>query len=343
MRTLIHVVARGGHRQAYLDLLSSTFGASPVCGPIRGELRSQLVMADRLLLATLDDDIVGFTLLATERSLRGKATAALFLRPQSCFQRDVRSWSKAQLFRLLKKMPHLATITITPFSAAPHYASVAHAGVCDPQYWDFANRLKQAFQPTLLSEELVRRAAGRPIGCAMGRLASAKGIPFLAAILERSPQLRESMLWVCAGTVTDAERSLAERLMSAGIVVVDRFLSEAEIESLYGVTSAVWASYTPDYDQASGIFGRAMQLGVPAIVRRGSIIEHFARRHGVPVIAIAHDVPEVAGAEIEAYVSSRRQPSEVSAAHAALLKGWRDEFVTTVEAAMAGRGLANLG
>src|ERR1700685_4165033 len=39
----------------------------------------------------------------------------------------------------------------------------------------------------------------------------------------------------------------------------------------------VWSCYAPDYNQSSGIHGRAVQLGIPVVVRRGSYIDALGK------------------------------------------------------------------
>lgn len=70
-----------------------------------------------------------------------------------------------------------------------------------------------------------------------------------------------------------------------GGVVFDRMVSDEELLSLYGASDLVWSCYSPHYNQSSGIFGRAFQLGKPSLVRESSyladladILEHPALR-----------------------------------------------------------------
>jgi hypothetical protein len=47
-------------------------------------------------------------------------------------------------------------------------------------------------------------------------------------------------------------------------------VSDEELFSLYRVADIIWCCFTPVRDLSSGVFGRAMQFGRPAIVRTGS-------------------------------------------------------------------------
>lgn len=66
---------------------------------------------------------------------------------------------------------------------------------------------------------------------------------------------------------------------------------DEEILSLYKVADLVWCSDAPDDDQASGVFGRAIQTGVEPVFRKGSLpdrllselIRQSARRRKSPL------------------------------------------------------------
>lgn len=52
----------------------------------------------------------------------------------------------------------------------------------------------------------------------------------------------------------------------------DRIVTDDEILRLYKVADLAWCCYAPDYDQASGVFGRALQTGVEPVVREGRVL-----------------------------------------------------------------------
>ncbi|EDX80022.1 hypothetical protein BBAL3_1179 [Brevundimonas sp. BAL3] len=88
--------------------------------------------------------------------------------------------------------------------------------------------------------------------------------------------------------------ALAADFVGAGGVVVNQFISDEELSSLYGTATVVWGVYAPHYDQASGIFGRAVQYGKPILLRRGSSIARHAEVLGARAVAIDYGDPEAA-------------------------------------------------
>lgn len=336
--SLVYAVSPGGHRQSYLDTLGRMFDLAPISGRMNTTLFRRLVRAERLLFATLDDDIASFSAIASTRSLLGRSTAALFLRAQKCFENDKWYYStKRHLFGALRRLPRLTIATIMPFEAVPYYARVAHVGVCDPQYWDIPEDGRSP-PATPLSQEVEARAAGRRILCALGSFAARKGLAFLTETLERCPHVGEHSFVVSAGRVPPDLVALSSRMAAAGALVVDRFITDAELESLYGVSDAIWSCYAPDYDQASGVFGRAVQFGVAPILRQGSVIGAFAAANKISHVAVPYgDYAALAKVLESPILPSSLAPSALQRDRSEMIGNWRQQFAQAVR-----RGLGDL-
>ncbi|MER8423313.1 hypothetical protein [Mesorhizobium sp. M1403] len=336
---LVYSVTTTGHRQSYLDTLSAIFALQPVSGRMNFTLFRRLVAAERLLFAMLDEDMVSFAAIAAARSALGRPTVALFLRAQKCFETG--RWVhplKRYAFRALRLLPRLTVASITPFDVAPRHAEVAHCGVFDPQYWDLhdGETLRRPGS-TQLSEDVVRRAAGRSVLSVIGTLSANKGLAFLVETLERHPNITEKVLVVGAGSVPAPAAEFVARLKRAGALIIDRFITDSELESLYGVTDMVWACYSPDYDQASGIFGRAMQLGIEPVTREGSVIAAFAAANGIGHIAVAYGHHEALGELLLGPpICSGPTNSLLPSDRGALIGGWRQQFIDTIGAGISG-------
>jgi hypothetical protein len=330
---LVYAVSAGGHRQSYLDTLGALFGLEPVSGPINAAMFRRLLAADRLLFASLDDHMLSFGVIAAARSLLGRRSAALFLRAQKCF--DTGRWYyplKRLAFRTVRRLPRLTVASIIPFDIAPRHAEVAHRGVFDPQYWDLydGGTLRRPGR-TALSDEVRVRAAGRNVLCVIGALSENKGLGFLDETLERFPDIAEHTLVVAAGRTSEHAKALTARLSVAGAMVVDRFITDAELESLYGVAHGIWACYAPDYDQASGVFGRAIQLGVPPVVRKDSLIATFAVANGLGCLPVAYGAYEDLADLLRRSWSQDGSTTALSQGERESLVGdWRRQFVETI-------------
>jgi len=332
---IAYAASSSGHSPTWLKFFRKFFCAEVVYGPLRGILFKRLFQENRLLITMLDSNMIAFACLVGARSLFGKRTVAFFFRPQSCFESTLKSLVKRWLLIILKLLPNFTIITIIPFDILPDYARVAHAGVYDLQYWDLNSKRRQLLPQTALSKKIEEIASGRPVVCALGSLNSSKGMRFMAEILKSRPSIAENVLWIHAGQACGTESQLAERLRKSGVLVVSRYMTEVEFMSLYGAASAIWACYAPNYDQASGIFGRAIQLGVPAIIRRGSVNHRLAELNDIKVITVDYnDTMEVTATHLESTLAQLKNKNGSSEAHAALFSLWRKHFFETVNNAL---------
>lgn len=299
-------------------------------------LKAQLISADRLLFATVDDDLRSFVSVAYKRALLGRPTMALFLRPQTCFGPPrAKTIIKRIVFSALKHVPKIAVASIVPFSLEPKYTKVVRLGLHDPQWWDMhdGNSIRQP-KETSLASEVRRLAEGRPIVCWLGAVSAHKGFAFMVDVLEANPQIARQICFVAVGTAASEEEQ-ARRFVVAGGVHVDRRPDDEQWESLYAVADAVWACYHPEYDQASGIFGRALQFGVPAIVRRGALIHRAAQEIGIPVIPLDFGKSDQAAIELATISVSEPTVKKMEEIQARI-ESWRKAFISSAAEALEG-------
>jgi hypothetical protein len=83
--------------------------------------------------------------------------------------------------------------------------------------------------------------------------------------------LRSRFRFIACGKAVPALTEHAAVLCEAGGVAVNRVVSDAELLGAYAASDAVWCLYPPAGDHATGILGRAAQLGLPVVVRQGSL------------------------------------------------------------------------
>lgn len=269
---VIHITASDGHRPSYRDLFVKLLEGAPSTGPIRGRRFWHLVRADKVLFATIDDDYLGFIAVALLRAIQRKPTTGLFLRPLQCFrtERPIVYPMKRSVFRWLCKLPRLRLLSIIPHDTSPELAEVSNDWIYDPQMWDLWVEGPPVLPDTDLSRRVEAERQGRKVMIFIGAGNRIKGFPEFVAQAKEEP---DKMLAIVAGRVNLEYKDLSDRLKQLGMIVEDRFVTDDEILSLYKIADLAWCRYAPDYDQASGIFGRALQTGVVPIVREGSLLD----------------------------------------------------------------------
>lgn len=282
-----------GHRAEYISLISAearALGAEPKV-LTRITLRA---LGQPLLFAMLDEDLPTFLTYAVLAPLLGQKVAGLFFRPGECFGSSVKHQLKGVIFKALKALRLAQVITILPPTVDARFKTVSSGWVHDPQLWDtLVSAALDPEHPSALVGDVKREAAGRKIMVALGAQNRIKGFNYFCELWKFDPRLSAEYLFVAAGRVATESQAHATAFAGSGGMLVDRFISNAELHDLYETADLIWATYAPDYNQASGIAGRAYQKGVPVCVRTGSYI-------GDEMNALKHSVVEIGFDNLEA-------------------------------------------
>jgi hypothetical protein len=272
-----------GHRGELYEVLKTLFATTRT-----RSFRTAIATNTPVLIPTIEASLPRFFALACLRRLFGRRTAAFLLRPRPVAEaRSLRHRIKKNALRWLNRLNGVETIVFLPFEVEPRISSVATGWIFDPQFWDLHfPRVQQLTDQTgLLAAQLRSVAAGRLICCAIGRQDRAKGFDQFVRLYASNPELRENMLFVSGGAIDPDLATLIDQFEACGGLVINRNISREELLALYACSDLVWCSYAADYDQASGIFGRAMQCGIPTVVRKGSLLQRFCQMNAIDHIA----------------------------------------------------------
>jgi glycosyltransferase involved in cell wall biosynthesis len=249
--------------------------------------------------AAIDDHWTVFMRAALRAALGGPRTVGLFFRPGQCFLGKLRAPFKRLVFAVAARLPRTSVLIILPFDIDRRLGQVATDWLYDPQLWDlhyFGMPPADAFPA--LDNEIAAAAGGRQVVLSLGQVELRKGFDAFVEIWRQSPEIRARYLFVSAGRVNAESRAAADAFAAAGGLLIDRRMEDEEIRHLYRHAALIWSCYNPNHDQASGILGRAVQLGVPVIVRSGSYLEKLARHLDHPTVAIPFRDSAAAAAEI---------------------------------------------
>lgn len=273
-----------GHRGQYNAMLAALFTLRPApFGP--GVLRAR----QPVLVPQIEHAPALFLLTCLVRSLTGRRSVGLLLRPLPALEgKTLRLRLKRAMLRLLRRLPQSQVLTIIPFDVEPRFGTIASGWIHDLQNWDFA--LGSTVDPgeSARVAQTLRAAAGdRRLVCALGGQSREKGFDRFAALWSRSGAVRDRYLFAFGGKVAPDLGEAAEQFAAAGGLAMNRFVSDPELFGHYAAADLVWCAYDPSYDQASGVLGRAMQAGVPVVVRAGSIVERLCHLAGHPCIVLS--------------------------------------------------------
>ncbi len=309
MTSTVNLIASGG--EGHQEEFEAVFSAVLADHGARLTRNAGEAVAD--FFPTLDQDLAGFVARSISNALGSRRTVGIFFRPRQCFLRTrIKYLVKDILFRTLKRLPNVAIVSIIPFELEPRAADYANGSMHCPMSWDLPYLPALSVPPDEGFANAIRaKADGRRILVTLGRQETEKAFGHFANIWRSDPEVRRQFLFVSAGRIAPQFAGQAERFEAEGGCLIDRYLSPGELLQLYLVGDLVWSCYVPDYDQASGIFGRALQLGCPAVVREGSYLSRLGLSLEHPTLGIPFHDPIAAARRLTAWNPARPDQREV--------------------------------
>lgn len=325
-RLLIVADGMDGHRREYIALFQQMAANGGVTAETKPLGLSAVMTPAPMFSPMLEEHTGKFMAVAILRALIGRRSCALMFRPgEAVRSKAPKHVAKKWLLKIARALPAITIVTIMPFDLDPAFADIADDWIHDPQLWDLAP--DQASAETMLAQQLRAAAAGRPVVVALGGQSRDKGFDFLADAWAAQPGMRDAWLFVAAGKVAKASRDKADRFAEQGGLLVDRFVTDEELRDLYREASVIWACYAPEYDQASGIFGRAVQTGKPVAVRQGAYVERLAEILEHPTLTVPWDDTAAAAAALQSAPPPADKP-------AAKVKAMRERSVAVLSRAL---------
>lgn len=285
-----------GHRREYLEFSIGLFGGARV-GAF-GMFKS----SRPVLFLMVEDSFVLYFIISLWRSLFGWRTVGLLFRPKPAVEaKNLRLRIKKGMLKFLRKIDAITTLSIVPTPLDPRFDEIVDGWIYDFQLWDLSSSDRELFNhlvsdnsPQMVSDQEAAKLVNTVKGAAngmlvistIGRQDSDKGFDQFATFFQQNGVSKN---WhpVVGGKISDACKGHISNLETKGATVLNRFVTDAEIIGLYAVSHIVWCAYAESYDQASGILGRAVQLGLPVIVRQGSISHRFCLAENIAHAALS--------------------------------------------------------
>lgn len=270
-----------GHRRAYLEFVQTKFGGERLSN------RSLFLWKDPIFFLMIEDNFVLYFIVSIYRTVLGRRTVGLLFRPKPAV--EAKTWKlkiKQIALKILCKSSNIQTLSIVPTSLEPEIAKIVDDWIYDFQLWDITPYQREMvksiqkeyhhnnfkiFESYKILQSIYTYCKDKKIVIALGVQNKGKGIEQLAENITNLSQ--NDYCIVIAGRFAESAKEMKQKLADLGALIFDRFITDEEILALYAIADAVWCFYDPSYDQASGILGRAIQLNVAPIVRKGSFSE----------------------------------------------------------------------
>jgi len=279
-----------GHRESYLNFFLKSFKSY--------EVKKKQLCFDKnnVIFMMIEDSFFLYVFVALLRSLFGKTTSGFLFRPKPVVNnKSMKMKMKKNILLILKKISLVKTILIVPLHTNSKFETIADGWIYDFQFWDLQEKDYQTFQKFKNREKInplytaIDEARdNRRVICALGGQDRIKGFDTFATTYTGNEDIQKKFLFAFGGKVKGFD-DLAISFKKSGGFSENRFVSDDDLIVLYASSDLVWTLYTEDYDQASGIFGRAVQLGIPVIVRKDSLIHQICIFDNIPHIAMIKD------------------------------------------------------
>jgi hypothetical protein len=199
---------------------------------------------------------------------------------------------KKALLTILAKQSKTSTLCIIPKHILPEIDSITDGWIYDLQLWDLSENDRQLVaqlrtlgicedeSASKMFQSIRAATGGRKALVAIGRQSQDKGLDVL---MQFCGIAKEHWATVVAGKCPNA--TAKQTILEGHGLVIDRHIKREELLAAYAAADAVWCLYSPSYNQASGVLGRAIQLGIPAIVRSNSVSDEISEYCGASTIA----------------------------------------------------------
>ncbi|QRM56456.1 hypothetical protein F3Y30_19370 [Sinorhizobium sp. BG8] len=286
---LIFSRSEDGHRAQYFQFAMGILGG---CRARAGDLFFRMEPA---LFLMVEEGFLFYVVACLWRSALGRRTVGLLFRPKPVLEGgSLRLSFKRCALKLLKRIPSVRTLTILPFATLPEMAEIADGWIYDFQLWDLTDEDHRYYEKirqnpgeaiSQLPASLRFRAGSQRVLSAFGPQDLHKGFDLFVDTLAGSKRAGLPFHFVFGGKSGIGCIGLVSRFERSGGSAIDRWLSEEEWIELYAASDLVWCLYAPGYDQASGVLGRAVQFGVPVLVREGSLSHRLCETEGIPHLA----------------------------------------------------------
>ena len=283
-----------GHRADYFRFITLQLGGNRIAG--KNVFSSKKI----IFFLMIEDSFLFYFVASLFRSLTNKKTIGLLFRPKPALEgKALRLIIKRWMLIFLKKNNKIKTLSIVPYWALPKAEKITDDWIYDLQLWDLSNNeveifLKHSLEvgkhkkgestASFIINDLSKIISNKKVIGAIGRQDKSKG--FDSFYNFSKSESASDFYFASAGKIAEDCKENLYDLNGSINYIIDRYISNLEIIKIYAECDFIWCYYSKDYDQASGILGRSIQLGVPVIVRQGSISNKICEKYNINHIVI---------------------------------------------------------
>ena len=284
-----------GHRYMYINALSLQKPREVVIAPANFESIVLLSLKpEPVIFITVDDSLPHYMLCSFVRMLLGRKTIGIFLQPLGVVKKHIaKELIKGILLSLFVKLKIILILSIYPRRFSLGFFKYYSDWIYDPAFWDLAERESLPYRATDQTNYPYEFEPVRLYVLFLGTISNRKRFDLFVECCEAShnfPDLR--FLAVGERYTSDKDDcdvvsgEVLKRFSDCGGVLLEKYLTEEEVIYFQENAHIHWAFYAENFDQSSGIAGRAYQLDKLVIVRKYSLINEMLDDLGCSKVAL---------------------------------------------------------
>lgn len=263
----LYSIKTGGHRDQFNKFLLEKIPSS--------RLVRKWSHPGPLVFMMIEESFPLFFAISTFRLMIGLKTSGLLfrLKPLEADDLSFKLKIKKYLLKLLKKSSSVRVFSLfDPKHIGAGYDYI-HDWIHDFQIWDLigtdtvedvkSQRSVKNFEDLPKIQTLV----------VLGVLNGDKGADDLIEVLKNRNSEGHDLVVKIYGNINHRYLDEIKFNLRDGDELFNGHVDDALFWKGYAEADLIWAFYSKNYDQSSGIVGRAIQFGVPVVVRRGAIID----------------------------------------------------------------------
>lgn len=275
-----------GHRKEYQNFIKEFIPAKTI------SLRELFFKREPVIFMMIEDSPLIYLFISIFRALFKFQSIGFLFRPLPVFnKKSLRMRIKYFFLSNLKKINAVKTLIIIPSQVNDRFWEICDGWIYDMQLWDTSKEQILTFNNSKMEKnnpflQMIKPLAnGRSVISAIGSQNKSKGFHIFAKLFIENPDIRENFIFIFGGKL-DGYSEILKEFIEVGGLAIDRFITNDELINLYASSDLVWSLYDNEYDQASGIFGRAVQFGIPSVIRHGSLIHKLCKMERIPSLAL---------------------------------------------------------
>lgn len=260
---MIYDFTNNGHRQEVGEFLASITGMEYTNGR---KNTFDLIICDRLIFATVGDSILKVFFVSFIRLLLQKRTKGIIYSLDKVRQSLIKS-------KILDVMVYFVQIYSTTVDEKQNSSIKI---IADPQYVDLLGKRIAFKSKSIDAYDAVSY---------LGSIKNSKG--FYDFINYQTARVKNCYSSKSFSAVNTLNFDSLPKSMKEKVNLIE--IQDEPLDNFYYENSLVWCYYAPSYNQSSGIFGRALQFNLPAIIRKNSHLHAHAVKYGCEVYDEGND------------------------------------------------------